>query len=165
MLPGLSGGVEGTLYLHSSERAVGKQSAVFAGERYPLCYALVDDATRHLRQAIYVRFPRAVIAALYGVVEKSVDGIAVVLVILGGVDTPLSRDGVGPAGRILKAERLDLVAHLSQRCRRRSASQARANNDHFDPTLVGRVDQRHGRFVLGPLVFQWASGDFRIQLG
>src|SRR5688572_25016200 len=43
LLPGLTCGVESTLYLCTTERTVAEQTAIFPCERHTLCYALVDD--------------------------------------------------------------------------------------------------------------------------
>ncbi len=43
LLAGLTLGVECTRHLCATKRAVGKQAAVFAGERHTLCHALVND--------------------------------------------------------------------------------------------------------------------------
>ena len=79
-----------------------------------------------LRQAIDIGFARAEIAALDGVVEQPVNAVAVVLVILGGVDAALGGDAVGAARAVLETEALDLVAQFRQRRRRRGAGQPAA---------------------------------------
>ena len=78
------------------------------------------------RQPIDVRFARAEIAALDRVVEQAVDAVAVVLIVLRGVDAALRGDAVRAARRILKAEALDVVAELAERRRGRAAGQARS---------------------------------------
>jgi hypothetical protein len=45
-----------------------------------------------------IRLAGAEVAALDGVVEKAADGVAVVLVVLGGVDAALRGDGMGARG-------------------------------------------------------------------
>ena len=114
LLAGLSAGVEGTAHLHAAEGAVGKISAVLAGERNSLCHALVDDGCTYLGKTIDVGFTAAVVTALDGVVEEPVDGIVVVLVVLGGIDTALCGDGVRTAGAVADAENLDVVSQFSE---------------------------------------------------
>ncbi len=73
-------------------------AAVFAGEGDPLGDALIDDVDADLRQAIDVGLARAEVAPFDGVVEEAVDAVAVVLIVLGGVDAALGGDGVRAAG-------------------------------------------------------------------
>jgi hypothetical protein len=81
---------------------------------------LVNDVDADLRQPIDVGLARAEIAALDRVVEKAVNAVAVVLVILGRVDAALGGDAVGAARAVLVAEAFDVVAQFGQRGRRRS---------------------------------------------
>ena len=104
LLAGLAARVKRARHLRAAEGAVGQQAAVFAGERHALRDALVDDVDADLRQAIDVGLARAEIAALDGVVKQPVDAVAVVLIILGGVDAALGGDAVGAARAVLKAE-------------------------------------------------------------
>ena len=107
LLAGLAAGVEGARDLDAAERAVVEQAAVLAGEGHALRDALVDDVGADLGQAVDVRLARAVVAALDRVVEEAVDGVAVLLVVLGGVDAALRGDRVRAARGVLVAERLD----------------------------------------------------------
>ena len=95
LLAGLAARVEGARDLRAAERAVVEQAAVLAGERHALRHALVDDVDADLRQAVDVGFARAEVAALHRVVEQAVDAVAVVLVVLGGVDAALRGDASG----------------------------------------------------------------------
>ena len=101
LLAGLAPGVEGAADLGATERAVGEQAAVLAGERHALGRALVDDVDRHLGQPVHVGLAGAVVAALHGVVEEAVDRVAVVAVVLRRVDAALGGDRVRPAGRVV----------------------------------------------------------------
>ncbi len=140
LLAGLTASVEGSRNLGAAEGAVGKRAAVFASEGDALRYALVDDVHAVLRQAVDVGFTSAEVSAFDGVVEQPVNAVAVVLIILGGIDAALRSDGVGAAGRILKAEARDFVAKLPQGCGRGSPGKAGADNDDGVLALVGRVD-------------------------
>src|SRR6185437_17070213 len=104
LLPRLPAGVERARDLRAAEGAVGERAAVLAGEGDALRDGLVDDVHADLREAVDVRLPRAVIAALHGVVEEAVNAVAVVLVVLRGVDAALRGDVVRAAGAVLVAE-------------------------------------------------------------
>ena len=97
LLAGLAPGVEGARHLGAAEGAVGEQPAVLAGKGNPLGHALVDDVVAHLGQAVDVGLPGPKVPALDGVVEQAPDAVAVVGVVLGGVDAALGGDAVGPA--------------------------------------------------------------------
>ena len=86
----MSAGIEGTAYLYTSERTVGKVSAVFACKWNTLCDTLVDDGSTDLCETVDVRFAASVVTALDGVVEETIDCIIVILVVLGSIDTTLS---------------------------------------------------------------------------
>ena len=92
LLAGLAARVEGARDLRAAERAVGEQAAVLARERHALRHALVDDVDADLRQPVDVRLARAEVAALDRVVEQAVDAVAVVLIVLRGVDAALRGD-------------------------------------------------------------------------
>ncbi|GAB3957938.1 hypothetical protein GCM10027614_74380 [Micromonospora vulcania] len=141
LLARLALGVEGALHLGAAERAGVQQTAVLAGERHALRHALVDDVDRDLGQPMDVRLAGAEVAALDGVVEQSVHRVAVVAVVLGGVDAALRRDRVCPARAVLVAVGLHVVALLGQRGRGRAAGQTGADHDHRHLAAVGRVDQ------------------------
>ena len=117
LLAGLAPRVERPGDLHAAERAVVEQAAVLAGERDALGDALVDDVRADLGQPVDVGLAGAEVAALDRVVEQPVRRVAVVAVVLGGVDAALRRDRVGPARTVLITEALHLVAGLAQ-CRR-----------------------------------------------
>ena len=139
LLAGLAAGVERPRHLDAAEGAVVEQAAVLAGERDALRDALVDDVHADLGQPVDVGLARAVVAALDGVVEEPVDGVAVALVVLGRVDAALGGDRVRPARAVLVAERLHDVPGLAERGGRRGAGQTRADHDHRQPATVGRV--------------------------
>ena len=113
LLAGLAAAVEGARDLGAAEGAVVEQAAVFAGEGHALGDALVDDVDADFGEAVDVGLASAEVAALDGVVEEPPDAVAVVLVVLGGVDAALGGDGVGAARAVLVAEGLDVVAQLA----------------------------------------------------
>ena len=152
LLAGLAAGVEGARDLDAAEGAVVEQAAVLAGERDALRDALVDDVGADLGQAVDVGLARAVVAALDGVVEEAVDGVAVLLVVLRGVDAALRGDRVRAARGVLVAERLDVVAGLAERGGRRGAGQAGADDDDRELAAVGRVDEAGLELAVLPAV-------------
>lgn len=97
LLPGLAAGVEGTGDLDTAEGTGVEESAVLTGERHALRDTLVDDLHRDLGEPVHVGLAGPEVAALDRVVEEAVHGVAVVAVVLGGVDPALRGDGVGAA--------------------------------------------------------------------
>ena len=142
--------VERTGHLHATEGAVVEEAAVLAGEGDALRDALVDDVGADLGEAVDVVLTSAVVAALDRVVEETVDGVVVVAVVLRGVDTTLSGDGVRAAGGVLVEEAVDVVAHFAERGGGSAASEAGADDDDAQLTAVGGVDQRGGELTLFP---------------
>ena len=159
LLAGLAAGVEGPADLRPAKGTVGQHPAVLAGKGDALGDALVDDVAGDFRQAVDIRFPAAEVAPLDRVVEEAEDAVAVVLVVLGRVDTALGRDGVRPPGGILVTEALHVVAHLAKRGGGAGTGQAAANDNDAVFALVGRVDQLVVEFRLGPLLFNGTVGD------
>ena len=104
LLAGLPAAVEGALELRPAEGPRVEQAAVFAGERHALGDALIDDVDPTFGEPVDVGFAAAEVAALDGVVEEAVDAVAVVAVVLGGVDAALGGDAVRAPRRILEAE-------------------------------------------------------------
>src|SRR6185436_15592095 len=155
--------VERTRDLRAAERSVVEQAAVFARKRHALRDALVDDVHRELREPVDVGLARTVVAAFDGVVEQPLHAVAVVLVVLGGVDAALRGDAVRAAGAVVDAEAVDVVAELAERGRRRRARQARADDDDVELPLVGRVDQLDLELVPAPFVGQRPRGDLRLE--
>ena len=81
----------------------------------------------------------AVVTALYSIVEQTVYRVAVVLIVLGCIDTTLSGDGVCAARRVLNAEVEYLEPHFAQRGGSTGTSQTCTNHDDVQTTLVGGV--------------------------
>jgi hypothetical protein len=114
-LAGLTARVERSAHLGATKAPVGQLTAVFARERHAEGGAVIDDVDRALRQPMDVRFAGAKVAAFDGVVEQPKDAVAVILVVLGGVDATLRGDAVRTPWRILEAEAIDVVAELGHR--------------------------------------------------
>ena len=159
LLAGLAAGVEGAGDLGAAEGAVVEQAAVLAGEGNPLRRALVDDVERHLGQAVDVGLAGAEVAPFDGVVEEPEDAVAVVVVVLGGVDAPLGGDRVGAAGGVLEAEAPHLIAELGEAGRGRGAGEPGAHHQDREFPLVVGIDQLEMPLVLVPLLLDGTGGD------
>ena len=59
-----------------------------------MCYTLVDDIVAYLSQAVDIGLAGTVVTTLHGVIEQTIDRVAVVLIVLCCVDTALCSDGV-----------------------------------------------------------------------
>jgi len=90
---------------------------------------LVDNGGADLGEAVHIGLARAEVTALDRVVKEPVDAVAVVLVILRGVDATLRGDGVRAAGRVLEAEAFYLVAELAESGGGGGACEAGADDD------------------------------------
>ena len=110
-----------------------------------------------------VGLTRAVVAALDRVVEQPEHAVAIVLVVLGGVDAALGGDRVGPPRAVLVAEGFDVIAQLGQGGSGGAAGQAGAHHDDVESALVGRVDQLQIEAVLVPLLFNRSTGYLGIE--
>ena len=117
MLAGLAARIEGARNLRAAKGAIGQEPAVFARKRNPLRDALVDDRGADFCEPVNIRFARAEVAAFDGVVEKPINAVAVVLIVLRGVDSALRGDRVRAARAILIAETFDIESLLAKRGR------------------------------------------------
>src|SRR5262249_8981724 len=87
------------------------------------------------------------------------DRVAVVAVVLRGVDPALRGDGVGAPRAVLITERLDVVTHLTERGRRRTTGEPGAHDDHVVLAAVRRGDQLEVALARIPRVFDRTFGD------
>ena len=139
LLSGLTLGIESTGYLGTTERTVVQCTAVFAGERNTLRNALVDNIVGYFSQTVNIGFAGTVVATLYCIVEQTVHRVAVVLVILSGIDTTLCSDGVCTARRVLDAEVEYSETHFAQRSGSTGTGKSGSYYDDVQTTFVGRV--------------------------
>lgn len=114
LLTGLSPCIESTAYLHTTERTVCKISAVFPCERNTLSYALVNDGCAYFCETIDIGFSASVVTTFDGVIEETIDRVIVVLIVLGCIDTTLSRNRVRAARRITDAENLYIITEFTE---------------------------------------------------
>ena len=82
-----------------------------------MCNALVDDRGADFGQSVNIGFARPKVTALDGVVEKAIDAVAVILIVLRGVYSALRSDRMRPARAILIAKTVDVEPLLAKRCR------------------------------------------------
>ena len=101
---------------------------------------------------------------LNGVVEESIDAVAVVLVVLGRVDTALGRNRVSASRGVLVAETVHVVAKLSHGCTCGRTGESRTDDDDTKLPLVGWVDQLHFKSVLVPFLSDIATWNFGFEL-
>ena len=90
-------------------------------------------------EAVHIGLTGAKISPLHRIVEEPVDRIAVVLVVLRGVDATLGGDRMGAARRIVKSEGLHVVAELGHRgcgCGTRKPS---SHHDYVVSPFVGGI--------------------------
>ena len=118
----------------------------------PLCNTLVDDVVRHLSQTVNVSLACTVVTTLHCVVEQAVNRVAVVLIVLGSVDTALSSDRVSAARRVLYAEVQHVEAHLAQAGCCTGTCQTRTYDDNVELQLVLRVNQALMCLIVGPFL-------------
>src|SRR6267378_871573 len=132
LLAGLAAGVKRPRNLRSAERTIGEQPAILARERHALLGALIDDEIANFGQPVNVRFARTEIAAFDRVVKQSENAVAVVLVILGSIDSALRRDGMGTARRILITKTFHAITKFTESGRGRSAGQSRTDHNNLE---------------------------------
>ena len=101
LLTGLSFGIERTTNLHTTERTVGKHTSIFTCKRHTLCYTLIDDVGTYFCQTIHIRLTGTIVATFDRIVEKTIYGIAIVLIVLCSIDTSLCCNRMSPTRRIL----------------------------------------------------------------
>ncbi len=65
---------------------------------------MIHNVVGHLGKPVDIGLPRPEITALDGVVKETKYGVAVVLIVLGRIDSALGGNGVGPAGAVLDAK-------------------------------------------------------------
>ena len=155
LLTGLAPAVERAADLCPAEAAVLQQAAILTGKRHTLGHALINNADRHFREAMDVRFAGAVIAAFQCVVEEAVHTVAVVLIVLGCVDATLCRNTVGAAWAVLETERQYFVAKLRQCGSGTATGQTGAYDNHPELPLVGGVHELLFLLESRPLLGKW----------
>src|ERR1700751_2252173 len=109
-------------------------------------------------QPIDIGFTGAIVSALNRVFEKAQNAVAIVAVVLGGVNTPLGCDRVGPAWRIMIGKAMDVVALLAEGSGGGRTCQPCAHYDDGVFAAIRRVHQLHFVAALVPLLLNWTCG-------
>ena len=159
LLAGLTAGVKGAAHQGAAKVAVGQGAAVLPGEGHALGHALVDDAATDFGEAVAAGLPGPEVAALERVGKEPLDAVAIVGVILGGVDAALGCHRMGPAGAVVEGDQLHPVALLRQGGRRRGPGQATAHHQHLELALAQRTDQRQAIAGAAPGIGDRARGN------
>ena len=150
LLTGLTAGIECSAHLCTAKRTVVKQSTVVAGKGNSLRHTLVNNVATHFGQTVHIGLTGTVVTSFNGVTEQTLHTVAVILVILGCIDTTLCSDGVRTARRVLNAENIHFEAHCSQRSSGRGTGQSGSNNNDIYFPLVGGIHQLLTGFIVGP---------------
>jgi hypothetical protein len=117
------------LDLHAAKRSRIEKSAVFACEWHSLRNALVDYVKSDLGEAVHVRLARAKVAALHRVVKEAENAVAVIAVVLRGIDPSLRSDGVRTAWGVV----IGLSVHQACHHRDRNRHETHKHDDGNNP--------------------------------
>ncbi len=150
--------IEGTAHLRTTERTVGKHAAILTCKRNSLCYALVDDVVADLCQTVNVGFTSTIVTTLHCVIEQTINGVTVILIVLCCIDTALCCDGVSTTRRVLNTEVQYVEAHLAERGCGAGTSQSCTHHDDVELQFVLRVHQSLMCFIVGPFLSYWSLG-------
>src|SRR5262249_31846265 len=96
-------------------------------------------------------------------VEEALDGVTVVLVVLGGVDAALRGDRMRAARAVEDREGQHVVAELAQRGGGRGTRQPRADDGNRVPAAIGGVHELHLELPPRPLVGERAARDLAVE--
>ena len=162
LLTGLTFGIERTAHLGTTEGTVCQHTAVLTSEGHTLSDTLVDDIIADLSQTIDISLAGTIVTTLYGIVEQTIDRVAIVLITLSGIDTTLCSDRVCTTGRVLDAQVDDIETHLAERGSCRCTSQTGTNNYHIELQLILGVHQALMGFILFPFLRYWTCRNLRI---
>ena len=150
LLACLTFGIEGTAYLCSTEGTVGQHTSIFTCKGNSLCYTLVDNIVADFCQTVYIGLTGTIVTTLDRIIEQTVYGVTIVLIVLGGIDTSLCSDRVSTTGRILDTEVEHIEAHLAQGSSSTGACQTGTYYDNVQLELVLGIYQALVSFIIGP---------------
>ena len=111
----------------------------------------------------YVRLTGTEVSPLDGVVEKTVDGVAVIRVVLRGIDTTLSGDRVGTARAVLITESLYVVTQFAKSSSGSTTGKAGSNNNYVIFAFISGVYQLQIEAVFVPGFFNRSGWTFSIK--
>ena len=151
LLSCLTAGIERTAHLSTAERTVCKHSAILPGKRNALGDTLVDDVAAYFSKTIDICLAAAIVTSLDGLIEKTVDRVIVILVVLRSIDTTLCSDRMCTTRGITDAEHLHIVTEFTERSSCRRSSKSGSYDDDLKFPLVAGIDNTKLRFMLCPL--------------
>ena len=160
LLSGLSASIESTAYLHTSERTVGKISAVFTGKWNTLCYTLVNNGSTYFSKTIHISLSAAVVTSLDSIIEETIHGVIVVLIILCSIDTTLSCNRVRSTRGIADTENFNVVAEFTEGCGCGCSAKTCTHYNDFKLSLVVGTHKMDFRLTLGPFLLKRSLRDF-----
>ena len=138
-------------------------SPPYSRERHALLGALIDDEIADFGQPVNVPFARTEIAPFDRVVKQSKNAIAVVLVILGGIDPALRRNGMGATRRILITKTFHPITKLAQSGRGRSAGQSRTDHNDLKFAAIIRANETRIILVVPPFLLERTGRNFAVE--
>ena len=162
MLACLAACVERTGYLHTTKGAVFEEASVFTCEGDALSYTLIYDIGRAFGEAVHVCFAGAVVATFDCIVEETVYTIAVILIILSGVDTSLCCDAMRAAWAVMERKALDVIPQFAEGSSCSSAGETGADHDHIEAEFVVGGHEGDCGFILFPFGGDRAGRNFTI---
>jgi hypothetical protein len=149
--------------LRPAEGTIGEQPAILARERHALLGALIDDEIADFGQPVNVRFARTEIATFDRVVKQSENAVAIVLVILGGIDPALRRNGMGATRRILITKSFHAITKFTQSGRGRSAGQPRTDHNDLKFAAIIRANETRIILVVPPFLLERTGRNFAVE--
>lgn len=136
------------VYLYFIEGVVSQQFIVFMGERYVLCYCLINDIVVYFCQVVDICFLGMVVVFFNGIVKQVIDVIIVILVVFGGINIILSGDIVCLVGVVVECECFYFVVQFVQCSCCSSVCKICIDNDDFDVVFVVGCYQIYGIVVM-----------------
>jgi hypothetical protein len=148
--------VLGTKFLiKGNEFICGFLSAIGLLEYIGVRFSIIEFAGGRIEREenVFSEFVAGFLDRFANGIEQPENTIAVVLIVLGSVDTTLRGNTVAPARRILEAKALNVISEFAQCGGRRSACEAAADNDDIKFSSVIWGNQLRFLTMLLPLVF------------
>jgi hypothetical protein len=117
--------------------------------------ALVDDIHADLRETINVGLACPKVTAFDCVLKQAENAVAVVAVILGGVNPSLGSDGVRATRAVVIGKALNAISLLAKSSSSCCPSQPRAHNYDRVLAAISGINQLHLEAAFVPLLLNW----------
>ena len=124
---------------------------------------MIDDLVAYFGSPVYVGFARPVVASLYHIDKQPVNTVAVVLVVLGCINSSLRSHCMGSSRGIVITEGFHVVSQFTQGRRCCRSCNTGTDNDNIDFPFVCGIDQFNRILVICPLQGKRAIGDLSIE--